>query len=118
MKNSKCSAVQFSQSKQEYNRHYFSTSTCTSKLPSLKEKKWKFTSFVHAYDKCIANVGFITRCPTQLLCLNEKKEQLRRKTTLFCNLRWERDVRILRRNFSTETDTGIHKQNFKVDSRT
>ena len=39
MKNSKCSAVQFSQSKQEYNRHYFSTSTCTSKLPSSEEKK-------------------------------------------------------------------------------
>ena len=60
----KCSTVQFCQSKQEYNRHYFSISTCTSKLPSLKEKKVKFTSFVHAYDKCIANVGFITRCPT------------------------------------------------------
>ena len=29
-----------------------------------KKKKWKFTSFVHEYDKCIANVFFITRCPT------------------------------------------------------
>ena len=42
----------------------FSTSTCTSKLPSLEEKKVKFTSFVHEYDKCIANVFSITRCPT------------------------------------------------------
>ena len=71
----KCSTVQFSQSKEEYNRHYFSTSTCTSKLPSLEEKQVKFTSFVYEYDKCIANVFFITRCPTQLLRLNEKTIQ-------------------------------------------